>query len=1420
MNDSYCCMTNQLTESISSKITKSIIPEAKRSLAEKLGKAHQLSRSLNLTMRGKLRTQIGNAAYPLVVTRDFFTNDNAVDVRAPSTLIGEAFQMATASARAAKIRRLLEWYKVNYPDYSFKRDTQILQPLRGKLLLTGGAEISDVSETPILDLLSEVVIELNKYMLVKKGPTTTQWGYYFDESGLTIPKQPVKIKRLQQSERELKPSQYLPGGVEDAFQSARTIALLEKPWIQKGLISSLGIIAHATLNRPALLHAELECFDMSLDTNKNQIISVPLGLLEIMHRYGLMGEPAYHQLACRLRDFILDYIDYETLKEEWPYSVIYEEEFWKEARNVSPLTLARKSGAFRLRMKGIKETRSRIRRMPISGIVTRAGSAAKGNDAKFKQETVDAIHRKEELELSYTKQEADCKRNLRTALLQDINPVLSGDVDAHDVVEKLRKIIEFFKDDTALPGSMRTLDLNLYPLDESRVAKNPFFAWLSELQHPTVAESLREQAQLYPEDTLLLLRQIIYEAGHAFFGRDCTDFLLSPNFASADSTRLKRLVIDLVYSRPRDDEKRLVWDVVSNKALVAGQLTPDKVRQRTQKIEKRIFQRRGPLKIDQRKELTPERKAELKKMGQELGKLLVKASIITGLYTQLILGIFHIIETHQIQKIAEIALKHVDSLVTDILPTDQNYEILIRSDPYIGRSETEIKFETESSPFKYGTILAWPSGKPMPEDGQDIGFFPSMIGDEMYDQYGIGFPPIQKNAERQSLIAEGNTSLNKENLELFIYNIAKPGRVFLPLNKHSIVRVSEPHRFDFNLRPHDKEWDSILVDNARIVNHGIGFEYTNPHIDPSISSGLLEKVRYPSTVIVETVEEQNIPIYGDRVILRSELAQTYEPGGGTLGYGLFTAVSDEEFNSEMNQLRDMFVIQDSSQNPDAVILSIGTNFVDRLQNLRTLVKRDNLTREEFLKLYSDIVVDSSKAMAQHIERNRYYQITEGKEYSFLNELNDLDIGFHCEAAAVAYDEFFTQLGIKVFRVTGFNLKVFHGDELWGKVGHAKNLVWLPDGRLMDVDITPPIVEGKTPDEDARIGDFDAPPKPSPTATETQAPTETPTPKPSPIATETQAILEDSEDDAVIPEKDSDFIDYLHSNEFKQDFEDLANKVKIPLASIAGILLIAKINSSFRKRRRIKKQIEDSFKVTRPLGDDHVDGLVGTETTFNGDTSGVNLEDEDDLKAASKAENPVAEKPLSSLEKQMVVAMALQIACLPDSQPQEKTNQFIEMCIDSLAKWDPQSQLHLVEWLLANSHQIDSRIKPHAALEAMEFYFTHPDDARKDKVEVPYEIQLFVEQYKQVLARNNVRAIQKMMADIENAILLSKQLNESQMRFMLSDLITLLKLERSSSKKLRDRAEQVRNILTKEYSEEAITHANKPLTNLLLDLLTI
>lgn len=146
---------------------------------------------------------------------------------------------------------------------------------------------------------------------------------------------------------------------------------------------------------------------------------------------------------------------------------------------------------------------------------------------------------------------------------------------------------------------------------------------------------------------------------------------------------------------------------------------------------------------------------------------------------------------------------------------------------------------------------------------------------------------------------------------------------------------------------------------------------------------------------------------------------------------------------------------------DAELESIIT---ETFEEMKSLNLSDADAVSEWVAKYS------ARYLAYIREPGRFYALTlrfQNRDRNGNNLSRIIDnpgSGYYCEIAANAFREFWFLFGIDVGIRIGFPIRYFDG-ELWRQFGHATNVINFPNGMLGDIDTTPSIVEGKTPQAD-------------------------------------------------------------------------------------------------------------------------------------------------------------------------------------------------------------------------------------------------------------------------------------------------------------------------------------------------------------------
>ena len=129
------------------------------------------------------------------------------------------------------------------------------------------------------------------------------------------------------------------------------------------------------------------------------------------------------------------------------------------------------------------------------------------------------------------------------------------------------------------------------------------------------------------------------------------------------------------------------------------------------------------------------------------------------------------------------------------------------------------------------------------------------------------------------------------------------------------------------------------------------------------------------------------------------------------------------------------------------------------------------TDKRFPQNLTEVAITYTQKFAQYIDESRYYALdfkvdrspTASPYESLIAIANHPDKGFYCQVAAEAYQQFMESLGFVVLKQPGYSLRNYD-QQLWGDQAHVNNIVLLPNGELLQVDMTPYSTD-KTPKED-------------------------------------------------------------------------------------------------------------------------------------------------------------------------------------------------------------------------------------------------------------------------------------------------------------------------------------------------------------------
>ncbi len=189
-------------------------------------------------------------------------------------------------------------------------------------------------------------------------------------------------------------------------------------------------------------------------------------------------------------------------------------------------------------------------------------------------------------------------------------------------------------------------------------------------------------------------------------------------------------------------------------------------------------------------------------------------------------------------------------------------------------------------------------------------------------------------------------------------------------------------------------------------------------------------------------------------------------GGGVESLGIFSTPYDITWDTGSAELVNR--IAERLQG-DPELYALYTNSATLLQNS---------TNEEE---QSEKIIWILQDLRKYIDKNRFYALPDkdmpipGGVVPFLEwAAKNKDAGFYCQTADLMTRDFLYSLGVEVESQYGKPVEMKSDGRLYSQWGHVKTIVYLPNGRVVRVDNTPRVVEGKTPPEDIALLQMDEP----------------------------------------------------------------------------------------------------------------------------------------------------------------------------------------------------------------------------------------------------------------------------------------------------------------------------------------------------------
>src|SRR3989344_6596657 len=934
-------------------------------------------------------------------------------------------------------------------------------------------------------------------------------------SGFTLTAEgaPKPIRFLGSVDSKLKPEQYTYFNQSPSWRSEyRTISNFGRQL--STVIRGLYVLGEAAKHHPVIIPSTLNQYSEKVKGGSEAKVAntaTAIGLLEILNNTNLLYDHRFRPLAEQLRDIVFEDVpDYSALKKRYPYTVIEKRAFWYDGevhangrrKNLKYVksensTRVEASKPLSFEFPQVSEwtqtSRNRMKmKRQIRGLTMAASVRRTAID--FDQEkTIEAVKedRIKKADLaesvrSLERSETDrLTRGWRSFLTQEIDE--GAEVTSQELSylrDAVTLIAEYFLPDETLSQKTKTNirqakegKAEYYDLDLKELADDPLFSWIFAIRNPYVAESLKASLENSPENSesfFLLLKLMTYKLARNSFDKKELDFLFDPHFRQkVDGQSILKLFnsIRILADKFVPDVREIVRATLAKRDTEIEDLLTEQRLQKTRKRLEELTYRRilRFIKWPKSRQFTEVDK----KLALKVSKRIALATGgIAGLMLSISAGdaIFDIIaeakELEQQKELQELARQGV----AEELERQERQKEIERLKQLDEQARQNLQNrETLSQEKKEEEALELAaSAASTPENIDDR--IPDAIDRESLE--GIGLATFGRIYH----LPETMRGADGEYVGYFPWDINM--QIFYDYTDYSLDRWyggDESRNLDDytvvdsidNYTPAYKENQLAYALNGvnSVVYAPIGWRIVSvvqeggkqPMIGAfgEIYYGYDNQDNFPQRVlmILEPTQVENL---SPRMNKFSDIRlHEYWP---SILYGVA-----EETNLALSD--------------DPLLQEIHADFISEMKEAE--VSLDNLYRQNrqltnedyagYFEKTSQIAIKYASLYAQYTDSNRYYALSfavdrgNGDYPSLKSIAQNPDAGYFCSTAAFAFRDFMNSAGFVVANQPGMPM-VNYRDYLWGKMGHQNSVVFLPNGEILEVDMTPPVTS-RTPIED-------------------------------------------------------------------------------------------------------------------------------------------------------------------------------------------------------------------------------------------------------------------------------------------------------------------------------------------------------------------
>ncbi len=926
---------------------------------------------------------------------------------------------------------------------------------------------------------------------------------------------PVAHPYLAKPNRPLKPEQRTI--LEDESgnkQEARSISRF-KDHITT-VLRGLFVLAEASKHSPLVIETTLNDFSQKFAGGRQEIAGNALGILEILHTLGLTYDSRFFPLADQLRTEVLASVkDYPELKQKFSYTVVSDRSFWYQGESQ---LLGRKKTSYLksqepsepILRKSIKLEAPLIENwQSVSRKRQEIGRSLKGltvfNSVKaeavgFSEEK--AINRvlkdrlkkadlTEQMRSLERKEAGRLKEIWRTFIEAEVNEETTfGKAEEKLVGQGVKAILRFFTKDESLSQKAKTNIGTLekgdaetyYNIEVAKLGKDPLFSWILALRNPYIREAFAKaisQNESSQTSFYLLLKVMAFDVLKKSLGKKEMSFLFDPNYPQKVNTK----ALLETYAEIESAAKLYVPDIteISKDALALGDskiedlISPESIKRYQLKLENLTYKKILDLFWkDKSKAFTEEDKKKVRKIA----KGIICSGLLAIFQTLAITGItaasdFFRGMTEQERFRSEAQANEQLRLLIEAQQANEQGAAQLLAVRETARIAIERLREQETNPDTFRQ-----ADEPTRRVAE-ISRIPGEIGDRIPDAIRNERDGPLSESQRFGLTSFGRiyhlpetmSSLDGAtigyfpwdiNMQEFLWSDIDTRVVYQlgelqPLEDTAIVESIDALRLDF--APNQLAYSSNGV-NAEMYPP-IGYRFVSvyqeggktPMLGPlgELYYGYDNMENFPSRAlfVLEPVELTNL---GSRVRVSEAERETYFPW------------------IHPNATHDLT----RALSADPVLWNIYGNFIREVTELERSLYNigQSYTYDDYLREYSEVGIRYAQEYARYTSENRFYALgfrieeLAGNDWgwdSLISLANQPENGYFCSVAAFAFRDFMTSAGFLAGNQPGVTLFNYQG-YLWGGMGHMNNVVFLPDGRILEVDMTPGVTED-TPQSD-------------------------------------------------------------------------------------------------------------------------------------------------------------------------------------------------------------------------------------------------------------------------------------------------------------------------------------------------------------------